>query len=285
MSDASPLPSTSGSLLRLSGADALALLHRISTAHLAGLAPGEARATLFCDFRGRLLHRAVVAVTSDRAVWLLRDDAPGDALVALVERSVFREDVRIADAGAGRAVRARAEPTGLAPGTLREAEGVPRQVQVDPRSALEVVDGPPPAPGAARERDRIAAARPRAGHEIAGEFTPFEIGLAHEVHLSKGCYTGQEALMRLVTYGAVRRRLAVVSGDGAPPPVPCDLASAGVRCGRLTSASADDRGWTGLAVVAIEAAAAGRALVAEGGAEVRVGRVVPETRPLGLPTT
>src|SRR5580765_8374234 len=86
-----------GTLLRLAGRDALAVLHRISTQHLERLAAGETRATLFCDFRGRLLHRAVVTVTSDHAVWLLRPDAPGDELAAFLDRHVFREEVRIED--------------------------------------------------------------------------------------------------------------------------------------------------------------------------------------------
>src|SRR5215510_10998178 len=83
--------------LRLTGRDALGLLQRTTSNALSDLAPGQARATLFCDFRGRLLHRAVVAVTRDGAVWLLRDDAPGAALAAAIERTVFRDDVRIAD--------------------------------------------------------------------------------------------------------------------------------------------------------------------------------------------
>src|SRR2546427_12639350 len=92
-------------LLRLEGRDALAVLHRLSAAFLDDLVPGQARATLFCDFRGRLLHRVIVVVTSDRAVWLLRDDAPGAALAAHLDHHVFREDVRVSDLGAGRWVR------------------------------------------------------------------------------------------------------------------------------------------------------------------------------------
>src|SRR5512134_2200493 len=83
--------------LRLTGADVLPLLHRVTSQALADLAPGEARATLFCDFRGRLLHRAVVAVAPDGAVWLFRSDAPGSELAAAVDRMVFRDDVRIED--------------------------------------------------------------------------------------------------------------------------------------------------------------------------------------------
>src|SRR5256885_9600045 len=87
--------------LRLEGRDALPLLHRISTQALLDLRPGHARSTLFCDFRGRLLHRAVVAVTSDGAVWLLRPDAAGAELAAFIDRHLFRDEIAIADRSLG----------------------------------------------------------------------------------------------------------------------------------------------------------------------------------------
>src|SRR2546425_10845370 len=93
-----PPPAPRGSsVLRLEGRDALDLLHRISARFLSDLAPGQCRAAPFCDFRGRLLHRGFVGATRDGALWLLRDDAPGEELAAFVERHVFREEVRIAD--------------------------------------------------------------------------------------------------------------------------------------------------------------------------------------------
>src|SRR5215510_4898696 len=85
----------SATALRLTGRDTLPLLHRVTSNALEDLEPGEARATLWCDFRGRLQQRAIVAVTADGAVWLLRADAPGDALAALLEKSIFRDDVRV----------------------------------------------------------------------------------------------------------------------------------------------------------------------------------------------
>src|SRR5882672_5000249 len=84
-------------LLRLTGRDVLPLLHRTTTQALDDLVPGVARTTLFCDFRGRLLHRATVAVTGDGTVWLLRADAGGTDLAAAIEKSVFRDDVRVED--------------------------------------------------------------------------------------------------------------------------------------------------------------------------------------------
>src|SRR5258705_13291342 len=88
--------SSSPTAIRLTGRDVLDLLHRVSTNGLRDLAPGETRGTLFCDFRGRLLHRAVVARLGD-VVWLLRDDAPAAPLLAHLDRQIFRENVKVED--------------------------------------------------------------------------------------------------------------------------------------------------------------------------------------------
>src|SRR5437870_7099404 len=209
--------------VRLEGSDALELLHRIATQFLSDLAPGEGRATLFCDFRGRLLHRAWVARDAGGAIWLLRPDAKAAELAAFLDRHVFREQVRIEDATGAQA----------APG-LPDTE----------RFASELA--------------RIRAGHPRHGHEIAEAFTPFEINRAHEVHLQKGCFTGQEALMRLLTYRSVRRRLALVEGPGGPPAVPANILRGSASAGRLTSSAAlgaaEAAGWIGLAVLSHAAA-------------------------------
>jgi folate-binding protein YgfZ len=287
-------------VLRLEGRDVLDLLHRLSTRHLIDLAPGECRAAPFCDFRGRLLHRAVVAATRDGAVWLLRDDARGDELTAFVDRSVFREDVSIADLAAswsacaapeGDAAVARAHAAGAgdAPasgtgqaGTVEERESVPVRARIAPAWAIALVPAGTPCPPR-DEPARIRAGRPRDGHEIHPDFTPFEVGLAHEVHLAKGCYTGQEALMRLVTYRSVRRRLVRLGGDGAAPVAPCDVRADGAVAGRLTSATEDAAGgWIGLAVLRHEAASPGVRLEIEGAGAVREPAPFDLTQPLGL---
>jgi tRNA-modifying protein YgfZ len=284
-------------LLRLEGRDAPDLLHRISTAFLTDLAPGEARATLFCDFRGRLLHRAIVGMTSDHVVWLLRDDAPPEALAAHLDRHIFREDVRVRDAGPGRTVIRRSTPVREGPALL-EHDFIPTLVRVDATSAFEIVPEGSGGQDPAREQRRILAGAPRHGHEIAEAFTPFEVGLAHEVHLSKGCFTGQEALMRLVTYQSVRRRLVRVDGRGDAPATPTDVRLGGERVGVLTSAVAhantakpaesgadppEPGGWIGLAVLKHEACEPNAVLALESGAELASIRPFPLTHPLGLP--
>src|SRR5262249_29629189 len=251
------------SVLRLEGGDALDLLHRISTQFLMDLAPGTCRPAPFCDCRGRLLHRAIVAGTRDGALWLLRDDAPGDELAAFLDRSVFREDVRVADLGARWSAGPGPGGVSLGAHAVEERVGVPVRVSGGPGWAIAL------APSGAGleptdEARRIRAGRPRHGHEIHPDFTPFEVGLAHEVHLAKGCYPGQEALMRLVTYGSVRRRLVRLAGVGTPPVAPCDVRSDGAVAGRLTSVVADgEGGWIALAVLRREAASPGVSLEIE----------------------
>jgi folate-binding protein YgfZ len=274
--------------LRLEGRDVLTVLHRISTQFLADLPRGGARATLFCDFRGRLLHRAVVARTADDAVWLLRDDAPGASLAAWVDRHVFREDVRIDDRSGAIAVWTPSHEARLVTGTLEERGGIPVAVRVDEHASLAAGPAPPDAAAIADARARIEAGRPAHGHEIAEEFTPYEVGLAHEVHLDKGCFTGQEALQRLVTYRSVRRRLARIEGRGGAPSPPRDVTSGGTRLGRLTSAigapahEAHDR-WIGLAVLRHEAIDEVRPLEAEGAGPIGQPHAFPLTQPLGRP--
>lgn len=265
-----------GTALRFEGRDVLGMLHRISTAGLEDLEPGEARATLFCDFRGRLLHRAAVAHARDGGIWLIRADAPAPELLAHVERHVFREDVRVTESAPG-PISVRYE-TLLTRGALEEIEGRPLRVRLVSGETFEWSGGEP----ALDNRARIRAGLPRHGFEIQVAFHPFEVGLAAEVHLSKGCYTGQEVLQRLMTYDRVRRRLVRASGDGPPPAPGALLWVAREPAGMITSAAPDGRGYVALAVMKREANA-DRAVAVDGiEAPARVDPF-PEVRPQGLP--
>ena len=275
-----------GTLLRLEGRDALTLLHRISTQSLLDLRPGQACATLFCDPRGRLLHRVCVAVTADHAVWLLRDDAPTLPLADFIERFIFREDVRAGVPRQDLSVRAVSGNLGLEPGAVRERDGLPHEVQTRPDWALVLAPPGTSPPGAATEHARILAGLPRHGHEIAESFTPFEVGLAQEVHLRKGCFTGQEALLRMITYKSVRRRLVRVGGEGPPPAVPRDVRLTGEVVGWITSVAPESDpkrgpGWTGLAVMRSAACDPKAELLGEA-RPVTIAQVFETLPPLGL---
>lgn len=280
----SSAPSAGGStVLELQGADVLPVLHRISTQKLDDLPPGAARVTLFCDFRGRLLHRAAVARGAQGEVWLLREDAPSAPLAAFMDRHVFREDVRIIDRSPEFTLVARPHHSEQ-PAGVQDLEGGVRTVAagdgvvllVVPRSTNFAIDA------AAEDRSRVSIGRPRHGHEIVEQFNPFEVGLGAAVHLDKGCFTGQEALMRLVTYDSVRRRIVRVEGEGPAPTVPAPVTTAGANAGTLTSAiaNATPGRWVGLAVLRSEFAAGEQALEVDGRALAKV-EALPMPRAMG----
>jgi folate-binding protein YgfZ len=269
-----------GTALRLAGRDALDLLDRIGTQSLADLPPGHARATLFCDFRGRLLHRAIVARTSDGAVWLVRHDAPAAPLAAFLDRHVFREDVQIEDRTPSWPPRGITDGVGLPDETIVDRDGVPTSIQIGETFGLILGDS---SRTAESEAERIRAGRPAHGHEIVDEFHPYEVGLAHEVHLNKGCYTGQEVLLRLVTYHGVRRALARVTGSGAAPGTPANLVHDGNVVGRLTSAVQDGDGWIGLAIARLDVPASGAGVSVQDGAALTSLVPLAVTKPLGRP--
>lgn len=284
--DAPAGPGVLSTALELHGADVLSLLHRVSTQKLDDLAAGEARVTLFCDFRGRLLHRAVVARTRD-AVWLVREDAPGAALAAFVDRQVFRDEVRITDRSGEFTVVALHSP-GDGPAGIYDPDGGPLAVAAGDGVVLVLVPRGPGAPAppdpASQDRARIQSGRPAHGHEIVEDFNPFEVGLGAAVHLDKGCFTGQETLMRLVTYESVRRQMVRVEGSGPAPAVPADVVSEGEGAGVLTSAIADeapDR-WLGLAVLKNECVEGGKPLEVNGTPLVEIHRLAMP-RALGRP--
>jgi folate-binding protein YgfZ len=270
------MPTTTA--LRLTGRDTLPLLHRVTSNALEDLGRGEARATLWCDFRGRLELRAIVAVSSDGAVWLLRADAPGHELAAALEKSIFRDDVRVEDASRTYELVLARGTTGEA-GVLAEANGVPTIVSTGDGTRLVHASAGEPL----SESARIALLHPRHGHEIAEAFNPFEVGLAHEVHLAKGCFTGQEALQRLITYESVRRRPARVQLVGPEPPVPSDVLakgeSPGERAGVLTSVA----GSEGFAILRRDELEAGANFCLADGRPLDVVAAPELARPLGRP--
>ncbi len=268
-------------LLRLEGREALDLIHRITTQHLRELAVGECRATLFCDFRGRVQHRAIVAHTAPGVAWLLRADAPGAELFTQIDKQIFRDKVVMEDWSD----RAPVTPTRSAEyavaGTVESRDGVPVRLHLPDGIDLVVGDAAGVAPFDESARIRFGA--PRHGHEIREDFNALEVGLARDIHLSKGCFTGQEALMRMMTYSGVRRQLARLEGGGAPPIDGESLKRGEADAGVVTSVAREGDTWSALAVVRRDALDSGDELTSASGARVTRAIAFPEHRPLGLP--
>ena len=198
-------------------------------------------------------------------------------LAACVERSVFREDVKIEDRSLELPVR-----------LVRGASGVRARfgdhggpTLIPERDEIAIaLGGVPGAGGRHRDGAHRCLAAPRHGYEIAEAFTPYEVNLAAHVHLDKGCYTGQETLQRLFTYDGVRRQLVRFSGPG-PAPALQDLSSPGETVGCLTSVVAEGDAWAALAVVRVDAIESGAAIALGDGTPLLAPFAFERSRALG----
>ena len=127
---------------------------------------------------------------------------------------------------------------------------------------------------------RVEAGRPRFGVDMDDGVIPTEAGLdVRAVDHTKGCYTGQEVIVRIRDRGHVNRHLR---GLVLPPGVEIEAGAALVReedgreMGRLTSVVESPRagGRIGLGWVRREVEVPGRVQVAGGGAVLEV-RALP----------
>jgi folate-binding protein YgfZ len=91
-----------------------------------------------------------------------------------------------------------------------------------PRDLLEAAVADVPLAGSwASEALRVAAWRPRLGHESDHRTIPHEVDwLRAAVHLSKGCYRGQETVARVHNLGRPPRRLVFLHLDGSEHTLP-----------------------------------------------------------------
>lgn len=111
-----------------------------------------------------------------------------------------------------------------------------------PRAELEQAIAERPLAGTwALEALRIAAWRPRLGHETDYRTIPHEVDwLRTAVHLQKGCYRGQETVARVHNLGKPPRRLVMLHLDGSAHLLPgagADVMAGEKRVGQLTSSA------------------------------------------------
>jgi len=73
----------------------------------------------------------------------------------------------------------------------------------------------------ALDAERVAAGRPRIGFDTDHKSIPNELGLLNKsVHMSKGCYRGQETVAKIFNLGNPPRRLVLLHLDGSQVVMP-----------------------------------------------------------------
>jgi len=258
----------------LTGADRRSYLQGLLTNDIEALTPGTGCYATMLTAQGRMMTDMRVLELGD-AVLL---DVPAEVTAAIrdhFDRFIFAEDVKVEDVTATRvelglygpdAVRVlQAVATeGSAPATLF---GVSRVRIADAQAFLVRTDDPVPgfdivlaaadaagvrerllAAGAAPATDadleiaRIESGRPRFGIDMDNETIPLEAGLEERaISRSKGCYVGQEVIVRVQDrgHGRVAKRLVAMTFNAdAPVPARNSTIRAGEReVGKITSAT------------------------------------------------
>ena len=251
-------------VIAVSGPDAPTFLNNLLSQKLDDAADGFAASALDLDAQGRILHHADVAV-ADGVYYL---DAPSyqrESLVDFLRRMVFWSDVSVEEPDLG-VVTILGPDTALDLGQVftRRLDGwggVGRTDIAVPRTSLrEVADQFPLAGLMAFTAYRVAAGEPEARADLDEKSIPHEApnlinrgDAIRAVHLTKGCYRGQETVARVENLGRSPRLLVKLQLDGSAPAEPetgAEITAGGRKVGRLGTVVHDaDEGPVALALV------------------------------------
>lgn len=276
-------------VLRVTGNDAQDYLHRMSTQDVARLVPGAAAYVAFLNAKGRLLGEGHVLRLE---VGLLVELAPAAVAEtrALLEKLVIMDDVVFDDLSASLhalPVLGPGGPAGLgdrsagAPRFASARRGAPSLELLLPPQEAAALRATLVAEGAAAlepgdmEALRIEAGLARFGADMDATRLPMEAGLTRAaISFSKGCYIGQEVVLRATVRGHLQRGLVQLElPAGAGPGTP--LAANGEEVGVVTSAADTPAGRLGLGYLRRAHWKAGERVQA-GGGEAVVRRVIVE---------
>ena len=284
----------------MKGSDRASFLHGLLTNDVAKLTPGTGTYAAYLTPQGRMISDMRVVETGDSILLDVEASVVG-TLARKLDSLVFSEDVIIEDISAS--IAAIGIHGDLAAALLAQVAGTPadalqrqfdnRQASIVGCSILIIRDdylgltgfdiyvnagqarqvrdallqgGATEVDEATVEALRIEAGRPRFGVDMDAETIPLEAGLQDRaISFTKGCYVGQEVIIRVMHrgQGRVARRLVRLAIAGTSVPARGDsIFAAGTRVGEITSAarSMDTGATIALGYVHRDQAAAGMEL-------------------------
>ena len=261
------------------GKDRTGFLQGLLTNDVRALTPGTGCYAAWLTPQGRMITDMHV-LAGDEAILL---DVPAELAAATVRRldqSLFSEDVQLADlsqsltsvcvhgpsasdvlegvlrgaAGLGGWAEYRHAPMGFGESPAVAARisqlGVPgfcvyieQGREADLRQALEAA-GAVPAGREVIEAARIEAGYPLFGVDMTEDTIPLEAGIEDRaISFTKGCYVGQEVIIRVLHrgHGRVARKLVGLRVEGDVPPRGAKLVSGDRDAGVVTSAARSPR--------------------------------------------
>ena len=258
--------------LVVSGADRASYLQGLLTNDIVALKPGEGCYSAYLTPQGRMIADMWVYELGDVILLALPRDVK-DRVLAKLDQFVFSEDVQIGDVtdtffttalvgpDAGRILSGvLGDPVVALPehGNRRVPfDGHPAivtrvtdlgeagyDVYVEHAQAMTLREALATAGVAEADRDtvdalRIEAGIPKFGCDMDEETIPLEAGIeSRAISFSKGCYVGQEVIIRVLHrgHGRVARKLAGLAfEDDAVPATGATVSVEGRDIGRLTS--------------------------------------------------
>lgn len=264
-------------VVTISGPDRLSWLNTLSSQLLLDLQAGESSETLLLTVQGRIEFSPKV-VDDGETTWLLTEGWEAAPLAEWLNRMKFMLRVEVADVTEQWAILGSVKPVELFARHLTWVDPWPRvsaggyaysvvgeeshpgserpwYEYLVPREQLsDAVSGLQLAGTMASEALRIAAWRPRLGVDTDERTIPHELDLLRTaVHLSKGCYKGQETIARVHNLGHPPRRLVFLQLDGSQHTLPSAGSAVvvdGRTVGSLTSVGQHyEMGAVGLAVI------------------------------------
>jgi folate-binding protein YgfZ len=220
-------------VITITGPDRLSWLNSISTQKLDDLAPDTAVESLILSPHGHVEHQLSL-VDDGTTTWIHVEPGEAEPLLGFLDSMRFMLRVECADATANYAVLTVLGPgrgpvsadEASEPGVTRLDFGfgtdliVPRAKLADTAARLGERGGKL-AGMLAHEAVRIAGHRARFGTDTDHRTIPHEVGwIETAVHLSKGCYRGQETVARVHNLGHPPRRLVMLQLDGSEDRLP-----------------------------------------------------------------
>jgi folate-binding protein YgfZ len=251
-------------LLRLSGPDALDLLHRISTNDLAKLSVGASAQTILTTEKGRIVDVLSVLRLSDTELLLAGCSDDTQRLASWIQKFIIMENAKIEDTSASyRQLLIKSVNPLL---VKKLAYGSSNRIfaileKLGPREWIRLIfyDHDSNVSTFLAEMNyqmmdhsdyewqRITDGIPAVPNELNENTNPHEVNLTHLVSFTKGCYVGQEVIARLETYHKVQRKLSRVSLSAVPSELPAPIRNNDSQIGHVTSVASKGKETIGLA--------------------------------------
>ena len=226
-------------IITVSGVDRLAWLHSLLSQNLKNLLPGVSAEALLLDPQGHI-EQVIHFLDDGETSWLVVEEAGREPLLAWLSKMIFRMQVTVADRSAdfavigqiGQGIPQSFVSNGVAliwqdpwPGVVtggvrysmaRPAKWAWTESLVEVSKVASVLAEYEKAGTMAYDALRIAAHRPRQLTEVDGKALPHEFDwMSTAVHMSKGCYRGQETVAKVHNLGHPPRRLTFLHLDGS----------------------------------------------------------------------